>query len=63
MEKNVWRIYFEGMHIVSKDSCNNKKMVVILGKFNVLCLSYYFEVYFSKLELIFFYHRVIADHT
>ena len=42
--KHVWRIYFEGMQIVLI-ACwynNCKKMVAILSKFTVLCLSCFF---------------------
>ena len=55
MEYNVWRIYFEGMQIISKACLYNKWKN---GSHIVLCLSYYFFVYFSKLELILFYYRV-----
>ena len=35
------------------------KMVAILSKFTVLCLSSDFVAYFLKLKLILFYNRVI----
>ena len=38
------------------DTIIEKKMTVILTKFNILYLSFYFVVYFSKLELILFYN-------
>ena len=38
-------------------------MVAILSKFTVLCLSSYFVVYFSKLELIFFCNKVVYYHS
>ena len=36
------------------DTIIEKKMVAILSKFTVLCLSSYFVVYFLKLKLILF---------
>ena len=36
-----------------------EKMVAILSKFTVLCLSSYFAVYFLRLRLILFYNKVI----
>ena len=41
------------------DTMIKKKMVAILSKFTVLCLSYYFVAYFFKLELILLYNRVV----
>ena len=41
------------------DSKIEKKMVAILSKFTVLCLSSYFVVNFLKLKFILFYNRVI----
>ena len=40
-----------------------EKMVIILNKFTVFCLSSYFVVYFLKLELILFNKRVIYYYT
>ena len=40
-----------------------KKMVAILSKFTVLCLSSYFVVYFSKSKLIVFYKRVVYYYS
>ena len=40
-----------------------KKMVTILGKFTVLCLSSYFVVYFFKSKWILFYNRIVHYHT
>ena len=56
----IWRHanHFKGMWIQLL-----KKMVVILSKFTVLCLSSYFDVYFFKLKLILFYYRVICYYT
>ena len=51
------------MQIVSK-TCwykNWKKMVAVLSKFTVLCLSFYFEVVF--LELILFHNRFVHYYT
>ena len=53
------------MQIVSK-ACwynNSQKIIVLLSKFIVLCLPSYFIVYFLKLELIFFYNRVVYYYT
>ena len=36
-----------------------KKMLAILSKFTVLCLSRYFVVYLLKSKLILFYNRVV----
>ena len=40
-----------------------EKMVALLNKFTVLCLSFNFVVYFLKLKLILFYNCVIYDYT
>ena len=40
-----------------------KKMVAILSKFIVSCLTSYFVVYFLKLELILFYYRMVYYYT
>ena len=40
-----------------------EKMVVILNKFTVLCLSSYFVVFVLKLKLILFYNRAIYYYT
>ena len=36
-----------------------EKMVAILNKFTVLCLSSYFVVYFFRLKLILFHNRIV----
>ena len=63
--KIAWRIYFEGMQIISKACWYNnwKKMAAILSKFTVLCLFSYFVVYFFKFKLIFFYNRIMYYYT
>ena len=40
-----------------------KNMVATMSKFTVLCLSSYFVVNISKLELILFCNRVVYYHT
>ena len=42
---------------------HTNKVVAILSKFTVLCLSSYFVVYFFKLKFIWFYNRFIYYYT
>ena len=48
---------FEGVDTIIE------KMVAILNKFTILCLSSYRFVYFLKLKLIFLYNRVVYYYT
>ena len=40
-----------------------EKMVALLSKFTILCLSCDFVVYFLKLKLTLFYNRVVYNYA